>query len=118
MEHKLRLLTPGPTPLPEAVRLALAQDMIHHRKAAFVEIMEELQPRLMRLFGTTQPVLPLSCSGTGAMVAVAGSLFAPGEKVVVVEGGKFGERWREIAESLGLAVTVLAVPWGTAVDPQ
>lgn len=118
MEHKLRLLTPGPTPLPEAVRLALAQDMIHHRKAAFVEIMEELQPRLMRLFGTTQPVLPLSCSGTGAMVAVAGSLFAPGEKVVVVEGGKFGERWREIAESLGLVVTVLAVPWGTAVDPQ
>lgn len=117
MITKLRLLTPGPTPLPEAVRLALAQDMIHHRKAQFVRLMEELQPRLGRLFGTAQPVLPLSCSGTGAMVAVAGSLFAPGERVLVVEGGKFGERWREIAESLGLEVTVLAVTWGEAVAP-
>ncbi len=117
MHTKLRLLTPGPTPLPEAVRLALAQDMIHHRKAEFVRVMEELQPRLQRLFGTRQPVLPLACSGTGAMVAVATSLFAPGERVLVVEGGKFGERWREIAESLGVQVTVVAVPWGEPVDP-
>jgi len=118
MVQKLRLLTPGPTPLPEAVRLALAEDMIHHRKEGFVRVMERLQPRLQRLFGTQEQVLPLSCSGTGAMVAAVSSLFAPKDKVLVVEGGKFGERWREIAESLGLEVHQLLVPWGQAVDPE
>ena len=69
MLNKKRLLTPGPTPLPEEVRLALAQDMIHHRKGQFKEIMQRVQGHLRELFGTTQPVLPLSCSGSGAMTA-------------------------------------------------
>ena len=69
MLNKKRLLTPGPTPLPEEVRLALAQDMIHHRKSRFKEIMQRVQGHLRELFGTTQPVLPLSCSGSGAMTA-------------------------------------------------
>ena len=93
--NKPRLLTPGPTPLPERVRLALAADMIHHRKPAFKKILLETEEMLQKLFGTSQPVLPLSCSGTGAMTAAVHGLFAPGEKVIVVNGGKFGERWSQ-----------------------
>ena len=115
MLNKKRLLTPGPTPLPEEVRLALAQDMIHHRKGQFKEIMQRVQSHLRELFGTTQPVLPLSCSGSGAMTAAVYNLFAPGEKVLVAEAGKFGERWVEIARSRGLECTVLSAPWGQAV---
>jgi aspartate aminotransferase-like enzyme len=116
MLNKLRLLTPGPTPLPEEVRLALAKDMIHHRKQDFVRVMERIQPGLKYLFGTAQQVLPLSCSGTGAMHAAVTNLFAPGEKVLVVEGGKFGERWREIAQAHGLIVTSLVQENGLAVS--
>lgn len=115
MLNKLRLLTPGPTPLPEEVRLALAQDMIHHRKPDFVKVMERIQPDLQYLFGTTQQVLPLSCSGTGAMHAAVINLFAPGEKVLVIEGGKFGERWREICEAHGVTARSLVLENGTAV---
>ncbi|MDE6734051.1 MAG: alanine--glyoxylate aminotransferase family protein [Desulfovibrio sp.] len=118
MFNKTRLLTPGPTPLPERVRLALAQDMIHHRKREFAGIMRRVQEKLHLLFGTEGPVLPLSCSGTGAMTAAVYSLFEPGDKVLVVEGGKFGERWRAIAASRGLAVASLRVPWGEAVRPE
>lgn len=116
MLNKLRLLTPGPTPLPEEVRLALAKDMIHHRKADFVRVMERVQPGLQYLFGTREQVLPLSCSGTGAMHAAVANLFARGEKVIVVEGGKFGERWREIAQSQGLVVISLIQKLGQAVS--
>lgn len=116
MRNKLRLLTPGPTPLPEEVRLALARDMIHHRKQDFVRVMEGIQPGLQYLFGTTQQVLPLSCSGTGAMHAAVTNLFAPGQKVLVVEGGKFGERWREIAQAHGLLTTSLVLENGAAVS--
>lgn len=118
MLNKTRLLTPGPTPLPEQVRLALARDMIHHRKGEFKALMGRVQEKLRRLFVTNGPVLPLACSGTGAMTAAVSSLFAPGETVLVVEGGKFGERWRDIALSRGLAPVSLAVPWGRAVRPE
>lgn len=116
MFNKPRLLTPGPTPLPEEVKLALARDMIHHRKDEFREIMFAVQKQLQILFGTTSPVLPLSCSGTGAMTAAIFSLFEPGEKVLVVEAGKFGERWGEIAASRGLERANLFIPWGRAAS--
>lgn len=118
MLNKLRLLTPGPTPLPEEVRLVLARDMIHHRKQDFVRVMERIQPGLQYLFGTSQQVLPLSCSGTGAMHAAVTNLFAPGEKVLVIEGGKFGERWREIAQSQKLEVVSLVLENGQAVTAE
>ena len=118
MLNKVRLLTPGPTPLPERVRLVLAKDMIHHRKSEFKAMMGRVQERLRVLFGTADVVLPLSCSGTGAMTAAVYSLFSPGQRVLVVEGGKFGQRWREIAVSRGLETTTIEVPWGEAVDPQ
>lgn len=116
MLNKLRLLTPGPTPLPERVRLALARDMVHHRKHDFQEIMKRIQKHLGQLFGTGTPVVPLSCSGTGAMTAAVTSLFSPGERVLVIEGGKFGERWAKIAKTSGLVPVVHTVPWGEAVN--
>ena len=118
MLNKMRLLTPGPTPLPEETRLALARDMIHHRKGEFQEIMGRLQKQLQTLFGCSTPVLPLSCSGTGAMTAAVYCLFSPGETVLVAETGKFGERWSEIAESRGLEVVSLQAEWGKAASPE
>lgn len=118
MLNKPRLLTPGPTPLPEEVRLAMARDMIHHRKPAFLPVMEDVRAGLKYLFQTSQEVMPLSCSGTGAMAAAVTNLFAPGEKVLCVEGGKFGERWGEICDMHGQVAVRLPVEWGTAVDPK
>lgn len=118
MRNKPRLLTPGPTPLPERVRLALAVDMVHHRTRFFGEIMEEVQTGLRQLFGTVQDVLPLAASGTGAMTAAVHGLFNSGETVLVVEGGVFGQRWTKIATTRGLNVIPLVVPWGQAVDPE
>lgn len=112
---KLRLLTPGPTPLPENVRLALARDMIHHRKNDFKIIMNRVQRGLQYLFGTTEPVMTLTSSGTGAMVAAVTNLFSPGEKVLVIEAGKFGNRWSEIAQAHQLEVVALPLAWGKAV---
>lgn len=115
MLNKPRLLTPGPTPLPEQIRLVMAQDMIHHRKSAFKHVMAELQERLKVLFGTSQVVMPLACSGTGVMTAAVTNLFAPGEKVIVIDGGKFGERWVKISEGHGLQVVTITTEWGKAV---
>lgn len=117
MPPKMRLLTPGPTPLPEEVRLTLAMDMVHHRKPGFKALLGEIQEGLKELFATTQPVLPLASSGTGAMVAAVTNLFAPKEKVLVIEAGKFGQRWGEIASSHHLDATIVSLPWGQAVDP-
>lgn len=118
MLNKKRLLAPGPTPVPERVRLALAQDMIHHRKPEFKAIMAQVQQRLKKLFGTTQPVMPLACSGTGVMTAAVTNLFTAGEKVLVIEAGKFGERWGEICETSNIRVEKLTLDWGKAATAE
>ncbi len=115
MLHKQRLLTPGPTPIPSRVRLRMAEEMVHHRKSAFKQALLNLQPKLQALFGTTTPVLPLSTSGTGAMTAAVHGLFHKGEKVLVVNAGKFGERFGEISRTRGLEVEELTLPWGSTV---
>ncbi len=118
MLHKTRLLTPGPTPIPSRVRLRMAEEMIHHRKDAFKEAMHKLQPQLQQLFGTTTTVLPLASTGTGAMTAAVHGLFAKGEKVLVVNAGKFGERFVLIAQTRGLEVQSIDLEWGSTVNPQ
>lgn len=118
MLNKPRLLTPGPTPLPEEVRLALSRDMCHHRKTDFQKIMRRVQEKCQRLFGTSQPVLPLACSGTGAMTAAVFSLLDPGDHALVINAGKFGERWQEIANNRGVKIITLDVEWGYAVNPE
>lgn len=118
MLNKNRLLAPGPTPVPERVRLALAQDMIHHRKPEFKAIMAQVQQRLQKLFGTVQPVMPLACSGTGVMTAAVTNLFSAGDKVLVIEAGKFGERWAEICEASNVTVEKITLDWGQAVTAE
>lgn len=116
MKNHSRLLTPGPTAIPDRVRLAMAMPMIHHRKPEFKAIMEETRAYLKKLFGTEQEVLPLASSGTGAMTAAVTNLFSRGEKIIVAQAGKFGERWREIAKVQGLDVVEIAKPWGQAIS--
>ena len=118
MLNKERLLTPGPTELAPEVKAALGRDMIHHRKDPFRQIMHRIQPELGRLFGTEQPVMPLACSGTGAMQAAVSNLFRSGDKVLVAKAGKFGQRWEDIARKQGLEVDTLAYPWGEAIPPE
>ena len=118
MLNKYRLLTPGPTPLPDRVRLAMAKDMIHHRKPDFKALMAEIQKGLSVLFGTAQVVLPLSASGTGAMVAAVCNLFLPGEKALIVDGGKFAERWTKICRMHDVEPVLLKVEWGKGASPE
>lgn len=115
MQNHLRLLTPGPTAIPDRVRLAMAMPMIHHRKPEFKAVLEETRFYLKKLFGTEQEVLPLASSGTGAMTAAVINLFSRGEKILVAQAGKFGERWRSIAQVQGLEIVEIAKPWGEAV---
>jgi aspartate aminotransferase-like enzyme len=109
------LLSPGPTPIPNEVLLAMSETMIHHRTPQFNKIFAEARERLKKLFGTTNDVLMLASSGTGAMEASVANLFSPGDKVLVVNGGKFGERWLNIANAYGLRPVELKVEWGQAV---
>ena len=106
------LLAPGPTPVPPRVALAMAQPIIHHRTPQFSRIFAEAQHGLKRLFQTEQDVLMLAASGTGAMESAITNLFSPGDEVLVINGGKFGERWGKIATAYGLTPTEVRVPWG------
>jgi aspartate aminotransferase-like enzyme len=108
------LLAPGPTPVPARVLLAGAQPIIHHRTPQFSRIFAEARAGLKELFQTRQDVLMLAASGSGAMEGAVVNLFSPGEAVLVINGGKFGERWGKIAATYGLEVVELRVEWGRA----
>ena len=112
---KQYLLAPGPTPVPSEVVMAMAETMIHHRTPQFSKIFAEAREGLKALFGTKNDVLVLASSGTGAMEAAVSNLFSPGEKVLVVNGGKFGERWLQISQTFGLDPIEIKVEWGKAV---
>jgi aspartate aminotransferase-like enzyme len=115
---KQYLLSPGPTPIPNEVALAMSETMIHHRTPQFNKVFEEARQGLQKLFGTTRDVLMLASSGTGAMEAAVANLFSPGDKVLVVNGGKFGERWLNIANAFGLNPVEIKVDWGQAVKVE
>lgn len=112
---KQYLLSPGPTPIPNEVALAMSETMIHHRTPQFNKVFEEARQGLKTLFGTNGDVLILASSGTGAMEAAVANLFSPGDKVLVINGGKFGERWLNIANAFGLDPVEVKVEWGQAV---
>jgi aspartate aminotransferase-like enzyme len=111
---KQRLFTPGPTPVPERVMLRMAQPMIHHRSPEFNEIATRVNENLRYLFQTRQPVLTLTCSGTGGVEATMVNLFSPGDTIIAVNGGKFGERWVKIPKTFGLKPVEIKVRWGKA----
>ncbi len=113
---KRYLLSPGPTAVPENVLLKMAEPMIHHRTPQFSAIFAEVKKDLKYLFQTKQEVLILASSGTGAMESAVTNLFCKGDKVVYVNGGKFGERWGQISRAYGLEVIEVKVEWGQAVD--
>jgi len=113
---KKYLMAPGPTPVPAEVLLAMAEPVIHHRTPQFEAIFAEAQEGLKKLFQTTQDVLVLAASGTGAMEAAVSNTLSPDDRVIVVNGGKFGERWVKICGSYGVAVDEIKVEWGKAVS--
>ena len=115
--EKLRIFAPGPTPVPELVLSELARAPLHHRTKEFIAILERVKPNLSFLFQTDQPSYLFAASGTGAMEATIVNLFAAGDEVLVVDGGKFGERWGKLAAAFGLKAEILKVEWGQAVDP-
>ena len=112
------LLAPGPTPVPPEVLAAMALPVIHHRTPQFAAVLAEVQDGLRELFGTAGDVLVLAASGTGAMEGAVTNLLSPGDEVVVVNGGKFGERWTKICQAYGVRAHEIVVEWGRAVAPQ
>jgi len=114
---KRHLLAPGPTQVPAEVQLAMAAPIIHHRTPQFSELFGNTAAGARAMFATEQPVMMLACTGTGGMEAAVTNTLSHGDHVLVVKGGKFGERWEEIALRYGLRVTALDVEWGKAVDP-
>ena len=111
---KKRLFTPGPTPVPESVMLRMAEPIIHHRHPEFKEIFSRVNENLKYLFQTEQPVLTLSSSGTGGVESTFVSLFSPGDTVLAVNGGKFGERWVKMPKAFGLNAVEIKTEWGMA----
>jgi aspartate aminotransferase-like enzyme len=111
-------LAPGPTPVPETVTLEMAAPMVHHRTPQFSKIFGEAAEDAKYLFQTKQDVIILAATGTGGMESCITNLFSPGDKVLVVNGGKFGERWGKISEAYGLVPVWINVEWGQAVDPN
>jgi len=114
---KYRLLTPGPVPVPERVRHAMAGTLLHHRAPEFIPLFHEVRAGLKRVFETEREVLLLTCSGTGAMEAAVANLTRRGDRVIVIRGGKFGERWAEICDAYGVTPICVDVAWGRSVDP-
>jgi len=115
--QKFHLFTPGPTMVPGDVALAGAKDMIHHRTDQFKAIYNKCHAGLQKLFETQQPVLVLLSSGTGAMEAAVDAIVARGEKMIVFNGGKFGERWTKIGKMLGAEVHEVKYPWTDCATP-
>ena len=116
MEQNLR--TPGPTPIPQAVRDAQAQPMIDHRGSEFAELLSETSAGLAKLIGTGGQVLLLTGSGSGSLEAAIVNTLSPGDRVLSVNIGGFGDRFAAIASVFGAEVDSLAFDWGTAASPD
>jgi aspartate aminotransferase-like enzyme len=116
MIRKTRLFTPGPTPLLPAAQFAMAAADIHHRTPEFRALFQKVLGQLKVFVGTQNDVLLLSCSGTGAMEASVSNLTSPGDRVLVLTAGKFGERWVGLAKAFGLQADVVEAPYGQTFD--
>jgi aspartate aminotransferase-like enzyme len=116
MEKEKLLMTPGPTMVPPRVLEVMRRQIIHHRTKEFETIYDELEEDLKFVFQTKNMVLMFSSSGTGAMESAVVNLFSPGDKVLAISIGAFGDRFADIASTFGLNVQKLAVNWGEAVN--
>lgn len=121
MTTKLRkdyLLTPGPTPVPPSVSQAGALPVCHHRTPRFSQLAKECTDGLKYLFCTQHDVYTIASSGTGGMEAAVANLLSPGDTAIVVEGGKFGERWAKLCQVYGAKPVVINVPYGAVATPD
>ena len=116
MIRKTRLYTPGPTPLLPAAQFAMAAADIHHRTPEFRALFQKVLAQLKVFVGTGNDVLLLSSSGTGAMEASVSNLTSPGDRVLVLTAGKFGERWRDLAKAFACQAELVTAPYGQTFD--
>ena len=112
MLKKTRLFTPGPTPLLPAAQRAMAAADVHHRTAEYRALQQRVVADLKTFIGTRHDVIVLASSGSGAMEAAVSNLTSPGDKVLVLTAGKFGERWRELACAFGCQVELVTAEYG------
>ena len=112
MLRKNRLFTPGPTPILPAAQTAMASFAMHHRTAEFRALYSRVLADMKDFIGTKNDVLVLASSGTGVMEGSVSNLTSPGDKVLVLTAGKFGERWGDLAKAFGCVVEVVSVPYG------
>src|SRR5437762_2662818 len=112
MLRKNRLFTPGPTPILPAAQTAMVSFAMHHRTAGFRALFTGVLSDLKLFIGTNNDVLVLTASGTGAMEGAVSNLTSPGDKVLVLSAGKFGERWRDLAKDFGCEVEIISAPYG------
>jgi aspartate aminotransferase-like enzyme len=118
MSRKRYLLTPGPTPVPPEVLAAMAEQVIHHRSPDYRAVMTEVAARLRDVFRTSNEVLLYTASGTGAFESAIANLLSPGEPVLAVSAGNFGERWQKLAVAYGCDVHELKYEWGETPRPE
>ena len=118
MLEKRYLMTPGPTPAPPEVLAAIAQPVIHHRGPDYKKLYAECLGRLREVFRTDSEVLLFGASGTGVMESAVANLCSPGERVLVVSAGYFGERWAKLAGAYGAEVDHLRYAWGEIPSPD
>ncbi|HEX6491501.1 MAG TPA: alanine--glyoxylate aminotransferase family protein [Gaiellaceae bacterium] len=112
MSEKRYLLTPGPTPVPPKVLAAIAQPVVHHRSPDFRPVYERSLARLAEVFRTKRDVLLFGSAGSGVMEGAVSNLVSPGERVLVVSAGHFGERFAAIASAYGAEVERVQYGWG------
>jgi len=112
------LVAPGPTRVPPEVMQALARPVLHHRAPQFRSTLRRVRSGLQEIAGTENPVLLLACTGTAAMESAVVNLCGPGDAVLVVSAGYFGERWITLAERYGCDVVPLRYEWGAVPSPE
>lgn len=115
---KKYLLAPGPTPVPPEVLMAMSMPIIHHRAPDFIPVLDAAKKGLQWLYQTKNDVLILSASGTGGMVGTVNNFLSPGDKALVINSGKFGERWTKICRAYSIGVEEIKVDWGYTVKPE
>ena len=115
---KYHLLAPGPTPIPSEVLQAIGRPILHHRTPEFEALFGRVRVGLAELIETRGEVIVLAASGTGALEAAIVNLCSPGDEVLVVRCGKFGERWSDIARAFGVTVHAIDAPYGDTVSPE
>jgi aspartate aminotransferase-like enzyme len=115
---KKRLLTPGPTTVPEETLLEMAKPVFYHRSPEFRQLLAEVTEGLQYVFCTKNPVITLTCSGTGGLEAALVNCVPPGGKVICLIAGRFGERWRSLCRAFHLEAVSISVPLGQSVQPE